>query len=110
MKTDLSFYPAVRRVSPAIEAETDVTELLATGEQTRGALGLFRQTIAPNSGPPIHIHRVTNEFFYVVRGGFRVKLGDRIVRVSAGSFVFVPRGTAHAFRKLGRSPGFYWSA
>ena len=85
--------------------EADVTELLATGNQTRGALGLFRQTIAPNSGPPVHIHRATNEFFYVVKGEFSVKLGDRIVRVFAGSFVFVPKGTAHAFKNVGTKPG-----
>jgi mannose-6-phosphate isomerase-like protein (cupin superfamily) len=85
--------------------EADVTELLATGDQTRGALGLFRQTIAPNSGPPVHIHRIADEFFYVVRGDFSVKLGERIVRVPAGSFVFVPRGTAHAFKNVGMKPG-----
>jgi uncharacterized RmlC-like cupin family protein len=48
--------------------EADVTELLATREQTGGALGLFRQTIAPKSGPPSHIHRAEDEFFYVVSG------------------------------------------
>jgi hypothetical protein len=32
--------------------ETDVTELLATSAQTGGKLGIFRQTIAPGSGPP----------------------------------------------------------
>jgi len=37
--------------------EADVTELLATRDQTGGALGLVRQTIAPNSGPPTHIHQ-----------------------------------------------------
>ena len=40
--------------------ETDVTELFATSAQTGGSLGLFRQTIAPKSGPPLHIHK-TND-------------------------------------------------
>src|SRR5262245_20253444 len=48
--------------------EQDVTELLATAEQTGGALGLVRQTVAPNSGPPAHIHHAEDEFFYVVSG------------------------------------------
>src|SRR3954451_7805643 len=55
--------------------EADITELLATGEQTGGALGLVRQTIAPKSGPPAHIHRTEDEFFYVVNGEFNFKLG-----------------------------------
>ena len=32
--------------------EADITEILARREQTGGALGLFRQIIAPKSGPP----------------------------------------------------------
>ena len=34
--------------------EADITELLATNEQTGGVVAIFRQTIAPNSGPPRH--------------------------------------------------------
>lgn len=85
--------------------EADVTEILATREQTGGALGLFRQTIVPKSGPPAHIHRGEDEFFYVVSGEFNLKLGDRIVNVPARSIVFVPRGTVHTFQNVGTEPG-----
>jgi mannose-6-phosphate isomerase-like protein (cupin superfamily) len=85
--------------------EADVTELVATREQTGGALGLFRQTIAPKSGPPAHIHRGEDEFFYVVSGEFKFKLGDRIVSAPARSIVFIPRGTAHTFQNVGTEPG-----
>ena len=85
--------------------EADVTELVATAAQTGGALGLVRQTIAPGSGPPTHIHRAEDEFFYVVSGEFRVKLGDRIVTAPAQSVMFVPRGTAHTFENVGTEPG-----
>jgi mannose-6-phosphate isomerase-like protein (cupin superfamily) len=85
--------------------EADVTELLATRELTGGAFGLFRQTIAPKSGPPVHIHRAEDEFFYVVSGEFNFKLGDRIVSAPARSIVFVPRGTAHTFQNVGTEPG-----
>ena len=85
--------------------EADFTEILATREQTGGALGLFRQTIAPNSGPPAHVHQTEDEFFYVVSGEFSIKLGDRTVSAPAGSVIFVPRGTAHAFRNVGTQPG-----
>ena len=85
--------------------EADVTEILATREQTGGALGLFRQTIPPKSGPPAHIHRGEDEFFYVVSGEFNFKLGDRIVSAPARSIVFVPRGTLHTFQNVGTGPG-----
>jgi mannose-6-phosphate isomerase-like protein (cupin superfamily) len=85
--------------------EADVTELLATREQTGGALGLLRQTIAPKSGPPLHIHRAEDEFYYIVSGEFNFKLGDRIVSAPTQSIVFVPRGTAHTFENVGTKPG-----
>jgi mannose-6-phosphate isomerase-like protein (cupin superfamily) len=85
--------------------EADVTELIATRDQTAGSIGLFRQTIAPRSGPPMHIHQTEDEFFYVVKGEFKVKLGDRITSAPAGSVMFVPRGTAHTFQNVGTSPG-----
>lgn len=85
--------------------EADITELMATRVQTGGALGLYRQTIAPQSGPPAHIHQAEDEFFYVVSGEFKVKLGDRIMSVPARSVMFVPRGTTHTFQNVGTEPG-----
>jgi mannose-6-phosphate isomerase-like protein (cupin superfamily) len=90
---------AASRFSGPQGREADVTELLATHEQTGGVLGLVRQTIAPNSGPPLHIHRANDEFFYIVSGEFR------IVSAPAQSIVFVPRGTAHTFENVGTKPG-----
>ena len=95
----------VPRFSGPQGREADVTELLVTHDQTNGSLGLFRQTIAPGSGPPTHIHRTEDEFFYVVSGEFKVKLGERIVSAPARSVIFVPRGTAHAFLNIGTGPG-----
>jgi mannose-6-phosphate isomerase-like protein (cupin superfamily) len=85
--------------------EADVTELMATRDQTGGSVGLFRQTIAPKSGPPTHIHQTEDEFFYVVRGEFKVRLSDRIMSAPAQSVIFVPRGTAHTFQNVGSEPG-----
>ena len=93
------------RFSGAKGREADVTELLATRDQTGGSIGLFRQTIAPKSGPPTHIHQTEDEFFYVVKGEFKVRLGDRIMSAAAQSVIFVPRGTPHTFLNVGTEPG-----
>jgi quercetin 2,3-dioxygenase len=66
---------------------------------------LFRQTIAPKSGPPTHVHQTEDEFFYVVSGEFKVKLGERVLNAPAQSVLFVPRGTAHTFENVGTEPG-----
>jgi mannose-6-phosphate isomerase-like protein (cupin superfamily) len=45
--------------------------------------------------PPFHIHPHTDEGFYIANGQATFRLGDREVTVTAGGFVFVPRGTPH---------------
>jgi len=85
--------------------EADITELLATAKQTGGVLGIFRQTIAPKSGPPTHLHGMEAEFCYVVSGQFNFKLGENVVSAPAGSFIFIPRRTPHTFQNIGTEPG-----
>ena len=84
--------------------ETDVTELLATSAQTGGKLGIFRQTIAPGSGPPAHLHRMEIEFVYVVSGQLKFKVAGHVVSVPVGTFIFVPPNTLHTFMNAGANP------
>ena len=85
--------------------EADFTELLATSGQTAGTLGMFRQAIAPGSGPPVHLHKREGEFAYVVSGQFAFRLGDREMSVPPGTFIFIPAQTPHAFKNMGTEPG-----
>ncbi len=85
----------VPRYSGQQGREADITELLVTSAQTGGKLGLFRQTIAPGSGPPTHLHQMEIEFVYVVSGQFKFKVVDRVVSVPVGTLVFVPPNTMH---------------
>jgi quercetin dioxygenase-like cupin family protein len=94
-----------RRVSGPMGREADVVEILATRERTRGAFGIFRIEITPQSGPPAHIHRGEDEFFYVLKGQFQFKLGDQLVDAPAGSFIFLPRDHIHTFQNIGAENG-----
>jgi mannose-6-phosphate isomerase-like protein (cupin superfamily) len=48
-------------------------------------------------GTPLHLHRATDEAFYVLEGTFGFQVGHRTLEVGAGAFVFVPKGLEHAF-------------
>ena len=52
-------------------------------------------------GTPLHIHRVTDEAFYVLEGTFGFQAGERTFEGVAGAFVFVPRGLDHAYWNAG---------
>jgi quercetin dioxygenase-like cupin family protein len=60
--------------------------------------------IPPGQGPPLHTHANEDESWYVLDGELRFKLDSEIRAAPAGSFVFVPRGTVHAFQNEGREP------
>lgn len=49
-------------------------------------------------GPLPHTHHDHEECFYVIEGLFTFVLETEEVEAPAGSVVFVPRGTRHAFR------------
>jgi quercetin dioxygenase-like cupin family protein len=42
-----------------------------------------------------HAHQNMEESFYVLEGAFEFAVGDATLDAQAGSFVYVPRGTAH---------------
>jgi mannose-6-phosphate isomerase-like protein (cupin superfamily) len=44
---------------------------------------------------PWHHHECEDEMFFAVRGNFRIEFRDRIVELSPGDFVVVPRGVEH---------------
>jgi quercetin dioxygenase-like cupin family protein len=45
-----------------------------------------------------HVHRESEESFYVLDGSFVFTLGDEERSTGPGSFVWVPRGTRHQMR------------
>lgn len=50
-----------------------------------------------NSGPGPHFHE-QDEAFFVVEGEITYMANDEILSAKAGSFVWIPRGTVHAFK------------
>ena len=55
-------------------------------------------------GTPLHIHRETDEAFYVLEGTFGFRAGERTFEGAAGAFVFVPKGLEHAYWNEGATP------
>ena len=74
-------------------AEMDGAYRVLTGELPAG-----------QPAPPFHLHPHTDEAFYIAGGEATFLLGDREVRVSAGGFVFIPRGISHTAWNSGDGP------
>ena len=82
----------------------------STAQQTGGQLTAFDAVNPPGEGPPLHVHVGQDEFLYIVEGDFRVRLGDELIDAAPGSFVFIPRGTAHTWQTVGEVWGRFVGA
>lgn len=61
--------------------------------------------VEPGSqGPPIHIHHVHDEGFYVMAGHFGFVLDGITTYGKPGTHVLVPKGHAHSFWNAGARP------
>ena len=68
---------------------------------TAGGMAVFEQIgQSPNGGPPLHVHAEQDEFFHVLEGTYRFRVGDAEFPAAAGDTVFLPRAVPHAFIQL----------
>ncbi len=80
------------------------TTIKVRAEDTGGTFALLENLIAPGEGPPLHVHGGEDEMWYILEGHFRLRVDERILDAQAGSFVFVPRGTAHCLQNVSEAP------
>ena len=80
-------------------------ELLVTSLQTAGSYSLGRQTCAPGTGVPPHLHRHEDEVFSVISGRFEILNGETWTELPPGGIAFAPRNGVHSFRNSGDTEG-----
>jgi quercetin dioxygenase-like cupin family protein len=71
-----------------------------TGEDTGGALDYFTVQVAPRNGPPLHVHHHQEETIHVLKGRFKVRVGDEVHQCLEGGFAFLPSNLPHTFVNL----------
>jgi len=76
-----------------------------TGEDTGGAFDYFVVEVAPRGGPPLHVHHRQEETLHVLKGRYKIQLGDAIFYLEPGGFAYLPSKVPHAFLNLTDEPG-----
>jgi quercetin dioxygenase-like cupin family protein len=98
-----AFTTEAESVAP-LQVVAEQIRVLAPATKT-GSYEIFLQSGPEGAGPPPHAHG-WDEAYFVLEGKLEVLLGDRMVTVSAGELVHVPRGTFHNFRVATASAKF----
>lgn len=76
-----------------------------SGRDTGGELCIYDTIRKTKGGPALHLHHHQDEWFYVIRGEFIVRVGDTTVSLHPGDSAFAPRKIAHAFARVGEAEG-----
>jgi quercetin dioxygenase-like cupin family protein len=76
-----------------------------TGEDTGGAFDYFIVEVAPKGGPPLHVHHKQEETIHVLKGQYKIRIGDDIFYCQEGGFAYLPSNIPHAFLNLTDAPG-----
>jgi quercetin dioxygenase-like cupin family protein len=71
-----------------------------TGQDTNGAFDYFIVEVAPHGGPPLHVHHFQEETIHVLKGRFKIRIGDEIFYCDEGGFAYLPSKVPHAFLNL----------
>lgn len=73
-------------------------------EDTAGKYALIENCNPPGVGIPLHLHHNEYEAFHVLAGQVEFQVGEETVQAIAGTTIYLPRNTRHAFTIVGETP------
>lgn len=76
---------------------------LVTGENTRHT-SMFDWTIPAGFATGRHVHRVQEETFYVLEGECVWHVGEKTIRATPGTYLFIPPGVPHNITNVSEAP------
>ena len=76
-----------------------------SSKDTNGQLCIFDTIRTTQGGPPLHFHYEQDEWFYAIKGEFKVQVGDDTFMLKEGDSAFAPRKIPHSFAKLNEGEG-----
>ncbi|HYK29875.1 MAG TPA: quercetin 2,3-dioxygenase [Streptosporangiaceae bacterium] len=69
----------------------------ATAAVTEERFALVESVAVQATEPPLHIHHLEDEAWYILDGRMTFYVADQILEATAGCFAFAPRGIPHTF-------------
>ena len=80
-------------------------KVMLGAEHTGGTFSAIVAEVKPGEGPPPHLHRDREEYFFVLEGTYSLGVNGKESSIGPGTLVFVPRGTVHTYKNTSGSMG-----
>ena len=80
-------------------------KVMLGAEHTGGTFSAIVGEVKPGEGPPPHLHRDREEYFFVLEGTYSLGVNGNESTIGPGTLVFVPRGTVHTFKNVSATMG-----
>jgi quercetin dioxygenase-like cupin family protein len=76
---------------------------LVTGEDTKHTT-MFDWTIPAGFATGLHVHRVQEETFYLLEGECEWQVGEKLIRATPRTYLFIPPGVPHNITNVSEKP------
>jgi quercetin 2,3-dioxygenase len=76
-----------------------------SGKDTAGLWCMFEAHWSLKGGPPLHVHQLEDEWFYVMEGEYVAQVGDERFTLTAGDSLLAPREVPHTYAQVGDGEG-----
>jgi quercetin dioxygenase-like cupin family protein len=77
-----------------------VFNFLAKGDETSGRHALIKIVVQRGAEPPRHTHTREDESYFVLKGSVRYTIGEDVITVNEGEYVYLPKDVPHSFELL----------
>jgi mannose-6-phosphate isomerase-like protein (cupin superfamily) len=68
-----------------------------SAKDSDGGWSAFESQWRTKGGPPLHVHRSQDEWFYAIKGEYIFQVGEDRFRLTAGDSILLPRQVPHTF-------------
>lgn len=83
-------------VTPYVTKDrSTIRELYHPGSSPVRGFSVAEADVAAGMQTDVHVHRKSQEIYYILSGAGTMQLGESSIRVNAGDAIFIPPGTPH---------------
>lgn len=78
----------------------NLSDRILVGTEDSGDIVVLEATATNPVRTPVHVHHIHHEAVYLISGVYRITIGDEVHNLTAGDFVFMPKGIQHRLEIL----------